>query len=212
MYLEKILGTGTKVSVLNLLVNNPEKGYIEKDLALEVGAAVSEINRQMPELVESGLVHLERVGKTKVYSINKEHFLVPSLKQLFRDLNKVYLDAARKIAKFAVSHSKSLEAVILIGSVAKGKVRSDITKAPSDIDLIFILRSRRGKKELLDALIAYINKEIGLAYGIVCYPLMLTKNEYIKALERRDSFIIKAQSEGVELYGRKPRRFGKVGA
>jgi len=74
VYLEKILGTGTKINVLSLLVNNPQKSYVEKDLAAEAGAAVSEINRQMPALVESGLVHLERVGKTKVYSINRQHF------------------------------------------------------------------------------------------------------------------------------------------
>jgi predicted nucleotidyltransferase len=208
MYLEKILGTGTKVSVLNLLVNNPEKSYIEKDLAIEAGAAVSEINRQMPELVESGLVHLERVGKTKIYSINKEHFLVPSLEQLFRDLNKVYLDAARKIAKFAASHAKNLEAVILIGSVARGKVKSDIIKTPSDIDLVFVLKNGGEKEGLFNALIAYINKEIGSVYGIVCYPIILTRSEYIRALEKKDAFIIKVQSEGVELYGRKPRRFG----
>lgn len=212
MYLEKILGTGTKVSVLNLLVNNPEKSYVEKDLARGAGAAVSEINRQMPTLVESGLVHLERIGKTKVYSINREHFLIPSLEQLFRDLNKVYLDAAKKIAKFAVSHAKSLEAVILIGSVAKGKVRSDIVKTPSDIDLVFVLENGGEKEELFNALIAYINKEIGSVYGVVCYPLVLTRSEYIEALEKRDAFIIKVQSEGVELHGRKPRRFSKVGA
>jgi len=212
MYLEKILGTGTKVSVLNLLVNNPEKSYVEKDLAAEAGAAVSEINRQMPTLVESGLVHLERIGKTKVYAINREHFLIPSLEQLFRDLNKVYLDAARKIAKFAASHAKSLETVVLIGSVASGKVRSDIVKTPSDIDLVFVLENAEEKEGLFNALIAYINKEIGSVYGIVCYPLVLTRSEYIEALKKRDAFIIKVQSEGVELYGRKPRRFGKVGA
>lgn len=208
MYLEKILGTGTKINVLSLLVNNPQKSYVEKDLAAEAGAAVSEINRQMPALVESGLVHLERVGKTKVYSINRQHFLIPALKQLFRDLNKIYLDAAKKITKFAASHAKSLETVILIGSVAKGRVRSDMVKAPSDIDLVFVLKNAREKEKFFNALIEYINKEISSVYGIVCYPLVLTRSEYIGGLERRNAFIIKVQCEGVELYGRKPRRFG----
>ncbi|MEM3555485.1 MAG: hypothetical protein QXF56_02100 [Candidatus Micrarchaeia archaeon] len=212
MYLEKILGTSTKVSVLNLLVNSPDKRYIEKELARNAGAAISEINRQMPELVGSGLVHLERVGKTKVYSINRKHFLFRSLERLFKDLGKVYLEAAKRITAFAASHSKSLEAVILIGSVAKGKARSDIAHSPSDIDMVFILRNDEEKERLFNSLIDYINNEISLAYGFICYPLVMTRKEYVNALERKDGFITTVQTEGVELYGRKPRRFGQMGA
>ncbi|MDO8340309.1 MAG: hypothetical protein Q7T16_06660 [Candidatus Burarchaeum sp.] len=208
LYLEKILGTSTKIAVLGVLVNNPEKSYFEKELANAAGAAVSETNRQMSELVGSGLVRLERTGKVKLYSINKSHFLVPSLKRLFRDLNAVYRDAADKICRFAVSSDQKLEAVILIGSVAKGNVKSDLISSPSDIDLIFIIADEHGKERLFDALISYINGEIVPVYGVVCYPILLTKNEYVARLEKKDGFIMRAQTEGVELHGRKPRRFG----
>jgi predicted nucleotidyltransferase len=208
MYLERILGTSTKVGVLNVLVNNPEKSYVEKDLAREAGAAVSEINRQMPELVASGLVRLERVGRTKVYAFNKKHFLAASLGRLFKDLNDVYGEAAGKISKFAASHSRKLKAVILIGSVAKRRVRSDFVRAPSDLDLVFVVATEAEKEGLFTALVSYINREIGDAYGIVCYPVVLAEAEYVEALRRKDSFILAVQTEGVELHGRKPRRFG----
>ncbi len=208
MYLERITGTGTKIGILNVLVNHPDKAYVEKDLAKAAGTALSETNRQMPDLVGSGLVRLERVGKTKLYSLNRKHFLVPALKRLFKDLNAVYLDASRKITEFAVSSSKSVEAVILFGSVAKRKVKSDLVKAPSDIDLVFVLKDESEKEKLFDSLVSYINNEISLAYGMVCYPVVMTKAEYVEALERKDAFILNVQSEGVELHGRKPRRFG----
>ncbi len=208
MYLEKILGTSTKIRVLSIMVGAPEKSYMEKDLAKAAGAATSEINRQMSDLVGGGLVRLERVGKTKIYSLNKRHFLIPSLKRLFRDLNAVYGDAASRLSKFAASSSNDVEAVLLIGSVARGKVKSDIVESPSDIDLVFILKNKKGKEKLFNSLISYINKEISLVYGIVCYPIVMSKNEYIEALKNKDEFILRVQSEGVELYGRKPRRFG----
>lgn len=211
MFLDKIIGTSTKVNVLNFLINNPEKRFIEMDLAKKANASVSEINRQMPDLIESGLVCMERLGKAKLYSINKNYFLVKELKGLFTDLNKVYLNAARKISKFAKSSSKNLEAVILIGSVAVGKVKSDLIKEPSDIDLVFIVENESSKKPLFNSLVSFINREISSRYGFVCYPIVLSRKEYIDALEKKDSFIVKVHVEGVELYGGKPRRFGKMG-
>jgi predicted nucleotidyltransferase len=191
-----------------VLINNPKRQYIEKDLAGEARAAVSETNRQMSELVASGLVRLERIGRTKVYSLNGKHFLAPSLSRLFKELNAVYREAAGKICKFATSHSKNIKAVLLIGSVAKQKVRSDIVTAPSDIDMVFVVENRMEKERVFQALIQYINAEISDAYGILCYPIVMTEKEYVDALKRKDAFVLSVQTEGVELYGRKPKRFG----
>ncbi|MEW5955042.1 MAG: winged helix-turn-helix domain-containing protein [Candidatus Micrarchaeota archaeon] len=203
MYLEGILGTGTKISILNALINagGPK---LESVLARETGVSLSEINRQMPALVESGLVRLERAGRSKLYSLNEKHFLVKDLKKLFADLNDVFMAAAKKIAAFA-SKSKEVKAVVLTGSVAKRKVRSDLVKSPSDVDLVFVVSGN--KERLFDELVSFINSEITEQYGVACYPVVLTEEEYLKALKKKDAFIVKVQAEGIELHGRKPRRF-----
>jgi len=205
MYLERILGTSTKVNALNVLVNNPEKTFIEKELAQETGAAVSEINRQMPDLVQAGLVTLVRVGKGKVYSINKAHFLYKLLRKLFVDLNEVFFAAAKQIAAHAAS--KGARTVLLIGSVAIRKVRSDIVKAPSDIDLVLLVGNERQKEPLQREVISFVGKEISKAYGFMCYPVLMTTKEYLEALAKEDPFIVEVHGHGVELHGKKPRRF-----
>lgn len=205
MYLERIFGTGTKVNVLNILINNPERSFIEKELAVAAGAAVSEINRQMPDLVGSGLVKLERIGKNKIYSINKKHFLFAELRGLFGDLNEVFMKAAKKISAYAAS--KGVKTVLLVGSVAKGKVRSDIIEAPSDIDLIFLVENMKDKERIYNEIISFVNTDISVEYGFICYPIVLTVKEYLERLEKGDKFIVLSQAEGVELYGKKPRRF-----
>ncbi len=207
MYLERIIGTSTKVAALNVLLNSPERRFLESELAREAGAAVSEINRQMPSVVQTGLVNVERVGKGKLYQINEKHFLVPPLRKLFAGLNATYRKAAEKICRRAVSESKGLEAVILLGSAASGKVRSDITEAPSDIDMVFIVKNAAGKETLFNALVSYINGEIASEYGIACYPIVMARGEYLDALAKKERFILNVQNEGVELYGKRPKRF-----
>jgi len=207
MYLEKIIGTSTKVAALNVLLNSPERRFLEYELAREAGAAVSEINRQMPSVVQTGLVKVERIGKGKLYQINGKHFLVPPLRKLFADLNATYRKAADRICKAAVSSSKGLETVVLLGSTAKGKVRSDLSEAPSDIDMIFIVKNAAEKETLFKSLVSHINGEIAGEYGIACYPIIMTKEEYLNALAKKERFILNVQNEGVVLYGKRPKRF-----
>ena len=212
MYLDRVLGTGTKVSLIGVLIAGQSRKYTESELAREAHVAVSETNRQMKELVNSGLVRMERAGRSKMYSVNEGHFLVKPLRLLFQDLNRVYRQAAEKIAKFAVSSSREVEAVILLGSVAKGKAKQDIVGTPSDIDMVFVVKNPSSKEKLFDGLISYVNREIAPAYGVICYPIVVSKGEYLEGLGKNDRLILDAHAEGVELYGRKPQRFGKVGA
>ena len=60
-YLKRVLGNGTKVKALAVPVSNSTKPFLEVDLAKEAGASVSDVNRQMVDLVNSGLVTLERI-------------------------------------------------------------------------------------------------------------------------------------------------------
>jgi Fic family protein len=54
MYLDKLLGSKTKINLLSVLLSNPERSFIESELAKEAGAAVSEVNRQINDLVSIG--------------------------------------------------------------------------------------------------------------------------------------------------------------
>ncbi len=207
MYLERIIGTSTKVAALNVLLREPETKFLESELAAKAGSAVSEINRQMPALVKAGIVRMERVGKGKLYQVNNRHFLAHSLKKVFEDLDNIYRKAARKISKFAVCSSKGLKAVILVGSASKGKIRSDLIDSPSDIDIVFIVGRGNEKQPLFSKLVSYINSETAEEYGIICYPVVLSAKEYLDALKDKDRFILEVHTGGVELYGKKPRSF-----
>ena len=206
MYLDRILGSRTKINALSVLLASPERSIVESELAKEADASVSEINRQMKDLVNSGLVIMERVGKAKVYRANSQHFLFKPLKGVFRNLEEVYREIASKVVKF-IKEKHKIETVILFGSLLKGRIRSDIVKEPSDIDIIIVTESEDQVKEVEKNLLNFINSDIVPRYGIVVYPIVLSVEEYKSGLSK-DAFIIDIHARGEVLYGEKPRRFG----
>lgn len=199
------------MAALDVLLSNPGQSFLESTLASKANMAVSEMNRQMPSLVQTGLVNMERVGKGKLYRINGKHFLAPALKRLFVSLNATYRKAADEICRFSVSSTPGIAAVILAGSAARQQVRQDLVGAPSDIDMVFIVKSEKEKGRLFNELVSYVNGELAAKYGISCYPVVFTQDEYLDGLKKQERFVISIQAEGVELYGKKPRRFAAAG-
>lgn len=204
MYLDRILGSTTKINALSVLISNPKRGFMEIELAKASGSPVSEVNRQMKDLVNSGLVVAERVGRAKVYQINSKHFLYTPLSRLFRSLGSVYREVAQKTVSHIAKHEP--RAVILFGSLSKDRLRSDIVREPSDIDLV-VVAEKGDVQKIRDDMIKFINAEISIRYGVAVYPIVLSSEEYVKGLSD-DQFIINVHSEGELLYGEKPRKFG----
>lgn len=206
MYLDRILGSATKINILYTLISNPQRSFVEKELAKESGCSLSEINRQIKDLVNSNLVLFQKMAKVKIYRINENHFLFKTLSKLFKDLNIIYKEIAKKLVKFT-TRKFDIKCIILIGSLSKKAIRSDIVESPSDIDLVFVAKREVDAKKIRNALIEYINSEISKMYGITIYPIVVSEDYYKKGLID-NSLIIEAQAKGEVLYGSKPRRIG----
>jgi predicted transcriptional regulator len=205
MYLDKILGTKTKINVLSVLIAQPDRSIIENELAKEANVSISEVNRQIMGLVNAGLIIMERTGKAKVYHVNQQHFLYESLKSIFRNLEDVYREIANKVAKFVVGKHK-LETVLLFGSVTTGKIRSNFVKEPSDIDIMVIVKDKNQIQTVKKDLLSFVSSQIFSTYAINVYPTVLSAQQYIAGLDE-DAYIINVHSRAEVLYGQKPRRY-----
>ncbi len=208
MYLDKLLGSKTKINLLSVLVSNPERSLIESELAKEAGASVSEVNRQINDLVSIGLVTLERVGKSKLYKVDQKHFLYTPLKELFRSLEDVYKEIAYGVTNFValLPILPEVKAIILFGSLASGKIRESFVKEPSDIDLIIVVQNEEQVIPIKNEVLDFVNSKIFPVYGVNVYPIVLSVDGYISGLSA-DPFIMNVHSNGEVLYGEKPRRF-----
>lgn len=204
MYLENVLGSRTKVNALAVLVRNDNRSFLEVELAKEAGSSVSEVNRQIGDLVSLGLVRLNRVGRGKMYAVNRKHFLFKPLKALFQELEKVYRQAAMEIVSH-VTKAFKIRTVILFGSLSRGSIRSDIVEQPSDIDIALVSESK-DVIPIKKALVSYVNSTLSEKYGISVYPIVMSNEAYVAGL-KRGSFVAELHTKGEVLYGEKPRRF-----
>lgn len=204
MYLDGILGSRTKVNILSVLINSPRQGINEGKLAKQAGVSASEVNRQIKDLVTVGLVSLTRVGRSKLYSINAEHFLHQPLSDLFRSLNSIYREIANKVKDYVISIGP-VEAVILVGSLSTGTIRQDYVSNPSDIDIVVVVDNDANRSNWKKTLVEYMSHEIYPMYGINAYTIVLSKSDYISGLSD-DRFIMNIHTHGETLFGKKPRR------
>jgi predicted nucleotidyltransferase len=78
----------------------------------------------------------------------------------------IYEEIAKLMVKFSTKRF-GIACIILMGSLSKKTIRSDIVEAPSDIDLIFVAKKESDVKILKDALIDYVNSEISGKYVTV---------------------------------------------
>lgn len=206
VYLDKILGSKTKINLLSVLVVRPDRSIVENELAKEAGVSVSEVNRQIKDLVSVGLIVMERVGKSKVYMVNRQHFLYEPLRTVFRGLEEVYREVADKVVRF-VSKKREVKTVVLFGSLVSRRVRSDFVKEPSDVDVVIIVEGEGQVKSVRSDVLGFVGSEVFPVYGINVYPIVLSVEEYLSGLSK-DVFIMDVHARGEALYGEKPRRFG----
>jgi DNA-binding transcriptional ArsR family regulator len=204
MYLDRVLGSTTKVNILSVLINITEQGIIESNLAEKAGVSSSEVNRQIDDLVTINLVKLNRIGRSKLYFINKEHFLYEPLSVLFRTLDSIYLEIANKIKDYILSITE-VETVILIGSLTTRSIRQNYVSNPSDIDVILVVNENSKVNDIKKQLVVYNMKEIYPVYGVNVYTIVLSTKDYIDGLSK-DKFIMNVHTHGETLYGKKPTR------
>jgi len=138
---DDVLGNKTKVKLLRAFFTYPDKKFSESDLQRIAGIPQASVHRNIKSLLESGLLERQRVGKTNLYSVNREHVLYELLSKIFdgeRNLKK----ELKKVVKEAVKNLPEVELVILFGSIAKGTERAD-----SDVDIFVVCRGDKSQVE-----------------------------------------------------------------
>lgn len=129
---EDLLGNKTKVRVLRIMFEYPDKTFSEHELSRFTHVPQPTIHRNMGDLVNSNLVVFSRMGKMNLFSLNRKSVLYKALGQ-FLQAERGLLAELEKVITDAFEHEDGIIAVNLYGSFAKGLERSD-----SDVDIIVV--------------------------------------------------------------------------
>lgn len=178
-FVDVALSSAAKVKVLRRLVldSKPKSG---RALAREIEVSPAQVRLVLQELHGDGIVYLDRVGRSYVYSLRRETLPVRELLvPLFEKERGVADEIARQIAGIVRTPTVS---ICLFGSVAKGE-----DHAESDFDLAFIAPGKAEERALGEELAGDV-ADRATALGVKLGPYVITRGELQKRYRAKDRF------------------------
>ncbi len=187
--LENILGSRSKIKLLREMVRNEEREYCLEDLVKATKQSFGTVHPALGSLVESRIVVVRKMGRSKLYRVNKRHVLYERTRDLILAERDGYLDIAREFSEGL--EKKHIRNIILFGSVARG----DFTER-SDIDVLVVYSRTKPEDAVLEIVGTLTDK-----YDVTIVPVYLSVTEVRERMKRADQFILNVLEEGMVLYG-----------
>ncbi|MBI4010063.1 MAG: nucleotidyltransferase domain-containing protein [Candidatus Aenigmarchaeota archaeon] len=191
MLVENILGSKSKVKLLRIFYDNPNREFTLYEIKKTFNLSTGTINPVLKSLVNNRALLSRRVGKSILYQLNSNNLIVKKTVEIFESERTLLFEKAKEVAK-KIEKSDILS-IVLFGSVATGKITE-----LSDIDILIVYKS---KYHIVKANIGKLIEKY-LEQEILISPIILSKNEVIEMLNKYDSFILRVQDEGKTLYGK----------
>jgi predicted nucleotidyltransferase len=184
--LDDILNTEAKTKILRFLCRTGAE-WNGSQIAREIRLTPAAAHNALRALQKEGVLTLRNMGKTHVYSLKEDSFLVSNLlKPLFMKEDKI-LHTIIGLIKHKISGFKArkdITSVALFGSV---NVRQE--RAASDIDLVVIVENAR-IRSAIERLFGELDEKISKEFGKTLSPYVNTRVEF-KAKHKKGLAVIK---------------------
>ncbi|HCG76840.1 MAG: hypothetical protein COZ37_01555 [bacterium (Candidatus Ratteibacteria) CG_4_10_14_3_um_filter_41_18] len=183
--LDKILNNEVKVKILRFFCKTAVE-WSGRQIAKEIGINPVTCHKALRELNNEGVLLLRSVGKSYLYRLNEENFIVSDLlKPLYERENKIL----KEIYKTIVENINSLVinnivSIALFGSVQKRKERPG-----SDIDILVLVGKEKDKIKT-EKNFEKVNGNIVRKFGNTVSLYIQTAREF-KLKYRKDIALIK---------------------
>lgn len=197
--LDEILNTNAKIRILRFLCRT-NAHWNGSQIAKEIKITPAATHAALRILQREGLLALRNMGKTHVYSLREDSFLVSNLlKPLFAKENQI-LDTVIALIKRKISCSKvkcAILSVALFGSVSTGR-----EQPTSDIDLVVIVENVL-VKPVVERLFEEIDERVSKQFANTLSPYVNTRSEF-RAKHKKGLAVIKKTLRNYKLiYGKR---------
>lgn len=191
--LDILFSTWSHVAVLRVL-----QGYATGITGREI-ARVAEMNHRacqkaLATLEGIGIVLRQRGGRDHLFSLNRDNVLVHEVVNSLYQFEKSFLkDACSFLSKRLGAMTVS---IILFGSVAR---KQETVK--SDFDICVVV-SEEKRKETAQVAIEKISREFRKKFGGNLAPFIISKKEFSKRAQRKQSPVATILKEGIVIHGK----------
>jgi len=188
--LEKILSSKAKIRILREMIET-NREFTFEDITKAINMSFGTVHPILKDLVDSRILIVRKMGRSKLYKINERHLLYNKLKKMFKAEKEGFNKVAKKFARLLVK--KGIKNIILFGSVARGEPTEK-----SDIDLLVIYK---GNEALAKDNISKLSQEFLNKYDVEIVPTYLSVKEAKNRRRKFDRFIMNVLNEGKVLFG-----------
>jgi len=170
--LDKLITSGTRRKILNILLTNPDSKYYLRELSRKTGEHPNAVRNELNRLTGIGLLRTEKIANLHYYYANKDFVLFNELKSIMEKTDPVINLISRVLLKSKEIFKHNLRAVVIFGSVARNEIRKD-----SDLDLIIICKELVKDWRKRDLVILELEK-IGFEFGRSVHIELITEEEF----------------------------------
>ncbi len=188
--LEEVIGSKTKIHVLQFLVGDPQRESTLQDLSAALRTSTGSLHPALRQLVGTRIVLSRRFGRSRAYRVNERHVLYTALRDLFRREGTALQALAQAFAE--ALPREGISAVVLFGSVSSGR-----PSPGSDVDVLVVVERRSVAGRVRRIAEGYLEEA-----DVSISPLILTREEVSGRLRAFDPLLLTIAREGKLLRGR----------
>jgi predicted nucleotidyltransferase len=189
--MENILGSLTKIRILRLFFEYPNRSFTTDEILKNSYVGRGYGGKCIKQFVNTEVLGLNKVGKEKRYTLNKENKLYDALKQFF-DVEKTKYPTFSYIHKSLIgdlTQALAEETIIVFGSVAAG------TSTPeSDLDMLIITDRENSVKKYV--------KKVQEKYKMKIQSIILTLEKLKTLIQEKSQLIKNVSKEKVFICGK----------
>ena len=195
--LDKILNNEIKVKILRFLCKT-EAEWSGRQIAQEIKVSSAACHKSLRELNNERALLLRSIGKSYLYSLNKENFIISDLlKPLYEKESKIpediYEAIAKNISSFVI---KDIVSIAVFGSVKRKEERPT-----SDIDLLIVVKNPENRKAA-EKDFEKVNEKIMDKFGNTVSTYLQTVEEFKSKYKKKVPFIKDILKSHNLLFGR----------
>lgn len=168
-------------------------------MARAVGISHVICNRSLQELSQHGLVTMRKVGRSILYSLNKQHILVDEiLIPLFKKEERLFQSLSKTILG-PLSGQEPIS-LLLFGS----QIDEKIARPDSDFDVLCIIPDTLNMKRFKNG-ISQSEARVEKKFGNRLSLLIIKKTEFIKRRKKKDLLLLEIEGQNRLLFGKQIR-------
>ena len=176
--IDSLFGSKTRVKLLHLFLNNPEKSFYVREITRMIDEQINSVRRELANMVSVGIVQQDAIDNKLYYSVNEDYPYIKPLAAIFSDKNtEGGMGAASSVSwKDSLGRMRGLRLAIISGKLVVGSSSAvDLLLVGDDMSVVTI-------KNLVKKIEK--DRKIEINYAVISY------DDFYYRMSVKDRFIM----------------------